>query len=581
MKERVEKKILAAVKKLFSIDPPDFKTEKPREEEHGDLATNVAFLLSRELKRSPNEVASLLAEELSKDSDFEKVEAVRGFVNIKLSKELLVQEFTRLLELGEEYYRENIGNGLKVQIEFVSANPTGPLHLGHGRGAVVGDTLARIFEFFGYEITREYYINDAGRQVYMLGVSVLFRYLQLFGKEKERPEIEKLFEEEGYKGEYVIELAKLLKESVGDSILEGNLEKAKESILSYGYGFELSYTRRFNPEKGSEVELCSLFGLDAMIDEIRRDLSDMGIGFDVWFSERSLYEEGLVEKLIEELSRRGFVYESEGALWLKTSEFGDDKDRVLRKSDGSYTYFASDIAYHWIKFKRGFDKVIDLWGSDHHGYIPRVKASLKMLDVPEDWLEVYLIQMVKLFKSGREVRMSKRSGEFVTLRELINDVGSDAVRFVFLTKRSDTPLDFDVDRVKEKSSDNPVFYVQYAHARISGVFREFRERFGKDPDVENLSEYVKELKEDAEIKLMKKALMMKDELIDVAQKRDPHLITYALIDLAGTFHNYYNHHRIIGSDRETMLGRIALLKGIRSTLRIGLKLIGVGAPEKM
>lgn len=576
MKERVERSVRDAVNKLFDIEPPQFKVEKPRDEKLGDLATNVSFLLARDLKKNPNEIASSLSEELSKEKIFEEVSAVRGFVNFRFSRDFLIEEFNRLLELGEEYFRENLGKGIRVQLEFVSANPTGPLHLGHGRGAVVGDTLARLFEFYGFNVTREYYINDAGRQVYLLGISVYHRYLELFGKED--LEIKEVFEREGYKGDYVIEIAKALKEAIGDLLLKGEVEEVKRILLSKTFDFELKYTKG---ESKDVVELCSNFGLDMMMDEIRRDLSDMGIEFDVWFSERDLYKRGLVEKLIKELEKKGYVYEAEGALWLKTSEFGDDKDRVLRKSDGSYTYFASDIAYHWDKFKRGFEKVIDLWGADHHGYIPRVKASLKMLGIPEDWLEVYLIQMVKLFRGGKEVKMSKRAGDFVPLRELMDDVGSDAVRFVFLTKRSDTPLDFDVDRVKERSSENPVFYVQYAHARISGVFREVRERFGIDPEKQDLREFLKELKEDAELKLMKKVLMMKDELAEVTLSRDPHLITYNLIELAGVFHNYYNHYRIIGSDKKIMLGRLALLKGIGETIRLSLKLIGVSAPERM
>ncbi len=579
MKERVEKSVIESIKELYSLEPPPFKVEKPREEKYGDLSTNVAFLIAKKLHKKPQDIAMELAEHMSSSSGLGKVEAVGGFVNVKFSEELIREEFRKLLAEGEKYYRENLGRGKRVQIEFVSANPTGPLHLGHGRGAVVGDTLARLLEFFGFDVTREYYINDAGRQVYLLGVSIFYRYLQLFGREKERPDIEELFEKEGYKGEYVVELAKLLREAVGELLTEGKVGEAKERMLSYSYGFPLNYLPKLKGD--SEVELCSAFGLDAMMDEIKRDLSDMGIEFDVWKSERSLYERGLVDKLIEELREKGFVYEKEGALWLKTSEFGDDKDRVLIKSDGSYTYFVSDIAYHWEKFQRGFEKVIDLWGADHHGYIPRVKASLKMLGIPEDWLEVYLVQMVRLIKEGREVKMSKRSGELVTLRELMDEVGPDAIRFVFLTKRSDTPLDFDVDRVKEKSSENPVFYVQYAHARISGVFREFRERFSEDPEKLKLTDKLDQLREEAEIKLMKKAIMMKDELVDVALRRDPHLITYALMDLSATFHNYYNHYRIIGVEEGKMLGRLALLMGVRNALRVGLKLIGVRAPEKM
>ena len=582
MKELVRSRIDKAIRGLFGADPVDFKVEKPKDEKLGDLATNAAFLLSKTMRRNPHEIAQELAERLSGEDIFESAEAVKGFINLRFSRSFLLSEFKRLLTEGEEYFREDIGKGMKVQLEFVSANPTGPLHLGHGRGAVVGDALARLFEFYGFDVTREYYINDAGRQVYVLGASVLYRYLELFGREKERPEIVKIFEEEGYRGEYVVEIAKALKEAIGDLLLyPEKVMEAKEKILSRGFKFPLSYTSSFKPEKEPDVELCSAFGLDMMMDEIREDLRSMGVEFDLWFSERSLYEKSLVDKLIEELKERGYVYEAEGALWLRTSEFGDDKDRVLRKSDGTYTYFASDIAYHWDKFRRGFEKVVNLWGADHHGYIPRVKASLRMLGIPEDWLEVYLIQMVRFFKEGKEVKMSKRAGTFVPLRDALREAGPDAVRFIFLTKRSDTPLDFDVDRAKEKSSENPVFYVQYAHARISGVFRETRERLGLDPEKEDLSGYLEALTEEIELRLIKKALMFKDELVDITLRREPHLITYLLIDLAGLFHNYYNHHRIIGSEENLMRGRLALLKGVREAIRLGLKLIGVSAPERM
>ncbi len=582
MKEVVLSKLIEVLSSLYGVKPPNLKVEKPKDEKLGDLATNVAFLLAKDLRKNPILIAQEVSEELSKDRTFESVEAVKGFINLRFSKEFLTEEFLRLLREGESYFKEDIGRGLKVQLEFVSANPTGPLHLGHGRGAVVGDTLARLMSFYGFNVTREYYINDAGRQVYLLGVSVLYRYLELFGEERSRPDVVEIFEREGYRGTYVVDIAKNIARAVERRLLsKEGVKEAKELILAYGFNFPLRYTESFVPKEDPQVELCSAFGLDMMMNEIREDLSSMGIEFDVWFSERSLYERGLVEELVEELRKKGFVYESEGALWLRTSEFGDDKDRVLRKSDGSYTYFASDIAYHWDKFRRGFEKVINFWGSDHHGYIPRVKAALKMLGIPEDWLEVYLIQMVKLFRGGKEVRMSKRAGTFVPLRELIEDVGPDAVRFVFLTKRSDTPLDFDVDRVKEKSSENPVFYVQYAHARISGVFREVRERFGTDPEREDLSGFLQELDQEEEMRIMKKVLMLKDDLIEVTLRRDPHLITYALIDLVSDFHRYYNHHRIIGSEERLMKGRLALLKGVREALRLSLKLIGVSAPERM
>ncbi len=580
MKEIIYEKINTILKGKYGIEPPQYKVETPKDEKLGDLASNVSFLLARTLRNNPVKIAEELASELSSFKEFEKVEAVRGFLNFTFSEDFVKEEIKKVLEGGENYFKENLGKGKKVQIEFVSANPTGPLHLGHGRGAVIGDSLARLMEFFGFNVTREYYINDAGRQVYLLGVSVLYRYQELFNKVDEK--IKEIFEKDGYKGEYVKEIAELLKKVVGDLIIRGEIEKAYEKIISSELPFEKNYIKKFSKNsKEPHIELCTLFGLDMMMDEIRRDLKEMDIDFDVWFSERSLYESRAVEKVIEKLKEKGYVYENEGALWLKTSEFGDDKDRVIVKSDGSYTYFAPDIAYHLNKYERGFEKVINLWGADHYGYIPRIKAALKMLGIPEDWLEIYLIQTVKLFREGKEVKMSKRAGNFVTLRELMDSVGKDAVRFVFLTKKSDTPLDIDVDLIKEKSSENPVFYVQYAHARISGIFREVKERYGMDAEKEDFSEYLKFLKEEPEIKLMKKVLMMKDELREIVLSRDPHLITYYLMSLSKLFHNYYNHYRIIGAEENVMKGRLALLKAIKISIYLGLKLIGVSAPERM
>ncbi len=578
MKEVLREKVEKAIEELYREKPEGFKIEKPKEEKFGDYSTNAAFLLAKPLRKSPSVIAEELSRFLAEDSMFEKISPERGFINFSLSKDFLIKELESLITEGEDYFREDLGKGRKVQVEFVSANPTGPLHLGHGRGAVVGDTISRLLEFYNYEVVREFYINDAGRQVYVLGVSIFYRYLQLFGKEREYPEIEKLFEEEGYKGEYVKELAVTLKEVLGEALLGQSLEEALEKLLSADFPFELNYLNRL--EELDSVKLCSSFGLDAMLHEIKRDLEGIGIDFDVWFSERSLYERGLVEELIEKLKEKGYIYESEGAVWLKASELGDDKDRVVRKSDGSYTYFASDIAYHYEKFRREFDRVINVWGADHHGYIPRLKAVLKALEIPEEWLEVYLIQMVRLFKGGKEVKMSKRAGNFVTLSSLVEEIGQDAVRFVFLTKRSDTPLDVDVNRLKEKSSDNPVFYVQYAHARISGVFREYEKRYSES--VENIPvDFLKHLWEEAEFKLVKKLLGMKDELVSATLKREPHAITYLLIETAGLFHNYYNHHRILGMDEEVMKSRLLLLKALRIFIKLGLKLIGVNAPDRM
>jgi len=582
MKEIVEKAVLSALRDLSLADdlPRGTRVEVPREEDHGDLATNVAFILSKAQKKDPSEIARILSERLAQEDLFEEVKPVRGFINFRLSRDFFRNELKNLLLKGEEYFRKDLGGGQKVQIEFVSANPTGPLHLGHGRGAVVGDVLARVMAFMGSKVTREYYINDAGRQVYLLGLSILYRYNELLNRKDLNSEIREEFERDGYKGEYVKELAKLLASVVGDTLARGEVKKAGDLLIS-SLSSEGKYIHLFDPEKDSAIDLIALFGLDLMMKEIRRDLSELGVSFDSWISERELRDKGEVDKVLKDLREKNYTYEEEGALWLRTSEFGDEKDRVLKKSNGELTYFASDIAYHLDKFRRGFERVIDLWGSDHFGYIKRVKAALKILGVPEEWLEVYMVQTVRLFKDGKEIKMSKRSGKFVTLKELISDVGPDAVRFIFLTRRSDTPLDFNVDLVKEKSSDNPVFYVQYAHARIAGVFREFKKRYGEDPLKAVETADPAKLTLDQEIRLIKKAIFLRDELVSVYTGRDPHLITYYLIGLASEFHNYYNHNRVIGVEEPLMLARLALLNGVRISLSLGLKLIGVSAPERM
>ncbi|NPA32165.1 MAG: arginine--tRNA ligase [Aquificae bacterium] len=582
MKELVKQKLQSALLELYNTAEENFKIEKPKDPEHGDLSTNLAFLLARKLKKPPQKIAQELANHLSKDPHFKSVEALKGFVNFRLSQELLKEEFKKFLLSPEEYLREDIGKGKKVQVEFVSANPTGPLHLGHGRGAVVGDTLSRLLEFFNYDVVREYYINDAGRQVRLLGISVLYRYMEECQRKDEElfRELERTFNEEGYRGEYVKEIARRLRKHVGDSLCfpaRAELSRIREELISKEE-IPLNYLKKYEP--GDAIELVSDFALDILLEEIRKDLLLMGVEFDVWFSERSLHESGLIDELVKLLKEKGYVYEKDGALWLKTSQFGDDKDRVIRRSDGTYTYFAADIAYHYDKLKRGFDKVINVWGADHHGYIPRVKASLKMLGAREDWLEVLLIQMVKLFRGGKEVKMSKRAGNFVTLRELLEEVGPDAVRFTFLTKRSDTPLDFDVEKVKEKSSENPVFYVQYAHARISGILREYEKLYGKKPSPLELAPYVSELTQ-AEEKLLKLVLFLKDELREITQKREPHLLTYYLIELAREFHHYYNHNRILGTQEKTMLSRLALALGVKEAIKTALGLMGVSAPERM
>lgn len=551
MKAKVKKALLETIKALYSTEINGFSLEPPREESYGDYATNVAFLLAKSLRKNPQEIAQEIANKLSNEGL--SAEALKGFINIRLKEGFLQEEFSRLFKEGSSYFFEPVERPLYMQVEFVSANPTGPLHVGHGRGAVVGDVLSRILKRFGHKVVREYYINDAGNQVYMLGLSVVYRYYELLGKEEEN--IKKVFEEEGYKGKYVIRLAKDLKAFYGEKLLHMPIEEAINIAKEYAY--------------------------KRLLEDIKETLDSMDVAFDVWFSERSLYEKGVVEEAIRELERRGYVYEKDGALWFKSSAFGDDKDRVLKKSDGSYTYFAGDVAYHYEKFKRGFEKVINLWGADHHGYEKRLMGALRALGIPEDWLVVEFVQMVRLISEGQEVSMSKRTGEFITLADLLEEVGKDAVRFVFLTRSSDTPLDFDIDLVKKKTSENPVFYVQYAHARVRGVFREVKERYGIDADKEDLVPYVKHLSSQEDLGLMKRCLYLKDVYEGVLNTFSPHLITYALLDLAKDFHHYYNHHRVMVEDKNTMLSRLALFKGVEITLKNAFEILGINAPERM
>ncbi|MDW8096190.1 MAG: arginine--tRNA ligase, partial [Aquificaceae bacterium] len=531
--------------------PEGFSFAPPREESYGDYSTNVAFLLAKEVRKSPEKIALEIVSNLPQDSFY--AEAVKGFVNFRVKPELLRREFEKLLREGESYFFKPVEKSLYIQIEFVSANPTGPLHVGHGRGAVVGDVLSKILQKFGHKTLREYYINDAGNQVYMLGLSVLFRYYQLFNRTDES--LSRVFEEEGYKGHYVIKLAKDLKAFYGEKLLSLQREEA--------------------------INLCKDYAHKRLLEDIKETLDTLGVSFDLWFSEKSLQERGLIEDVIRLLEQRGFVYEQDGALWFKSTTFGDDKDRVLRKSDGSYTYFASDVAYHWDKFKRGFERVVNLWGADHHGYEKRLMGALRALGVPEGWLRVEFVQMVRLLSGGQEVRMSKRTGEFVTLHELLEEVGTDAVRFIFLTRDADTPLDFDIDLVKRKTSENPVFYVQYAHARIRGVFREVKERYGFDADREDLTPYLNGLTSEEDIKLMKRSLQFKDIYEGVLHSFSPHTITYALLELSKDFHYYYNHNRVMVEDRNLMLSRLALFKGIETTLKTAFNLLGINAPERM
>jgi len=543
MKEIIKEKVKEAVKELnIETDFLEKATfEKPKREEYGDFATNVAFILAKYLKEKPTSIASRLSSILSKFPEFEKVEVVNGFINFFLSKDFYIKLLKKILM--EDFYISNIGSGEKILLEYVSANPTGPLHIGHGRGAVVGDVLYKIMSLTGFKPDREFYINDAGRQIKLLGESIYARMMELSGKDYQFPE-------DGYKGDYIINIAKeLLSEK--PEILELEEEKA--------------------------IETASSYGREKLLKRIKEDLEMLKVSFDTWFSEKKLYENGKVEEVITLLREKGLVYEKEGALWLRTTTYGDDKDRVLRRSNGEYTYFASDIAYHYDKIARGYERAIDIWGADHHGYIGRMKAAVQALGKPENWLEVILIQLVKLYQGGKEVKMSKRSGSFITLRELIEEVGADAVRFFFLLKRHDTPLDFDLDLALSKKSENPVYYVQYAHARLCSIIDKAKER-NIEPDFEK----IEMISTKDEFKLISECYRLRSELQSAALKREPHRLTYYLMDLSSAFHKFYNKHRVLDRENKALSSaRLLLVEAVRKTIKAGLNILNVSTPRRM
>ncbi len=540
----IRERIRRAVKEL-GAEVPFVELEVPRVPEHGDLSTPVAMTLAGRLRRPPREIAEAIASCLGEESIFERIDvAGPGFINFTFRKRYLQDELERLLKDPGGYLRKDLGKGQRVQVEFVSANPTGPLHLGHGRGAAVGAALANLLTRAGYEVEREFYVNDAGRQVRLLAESIFARYKEILG-------ITYPFPEDGYRGDYIRTLAAAAFNEVGDRFRDSDFGKADEYFMR--------------------------FGVDRMLRVIEDDLRMFGVVFDRWQSEKTLYDEGLVERCLEELKDKGKLYEKEGALWFRATEFGDDKDRVVIKSDGSHTYFASDIAYHWYKIQRGFDGLINIWGADHHGYVPRIKAVIRALGYPEERLNVLLVQIVTLLREGRPVQMSKRTGEFVTLREVIEEVGADTTKFIFLTRSHDSHLEFDIETAKKESAENPVYYVQYAYARINSIFRKAGEQGLERDGAVDLGH----LKEEAERTLIKKLLFYPLMFEGAVRTMEPHRITFYLQDLAGLFHPYYNTHRVLGEERDLTLARLRLCDAIKAVLNEGLSILDVAAPERM
>jgi len=541
-------KILEESTRALGIEPtPPIEVEVPPREFFGDMSTTLAISLSKPEKKSPKMMAEEIVNSIKDKTIFEKIDiAGPGFINFTFSKEFIYSRLKNLLIDKERFLRENIGRGRKIQIEFVSANPTGPLHLGHGRGAATGVALSNLLKAAGYQVDCEYYINDAGMQVKLLGLSVFARYKQLLG-------VGYPFPEEGYRGRYIDEIAKELLNTEGEKYIKADFEEVSDFFVDYSY--------------------------DIMLSRIKEDLKEFCITFDTWQSERELYREGDVERAINDLTTKGLLYEKEGATWFKSTAFRDDKDRVIIKKDGEYTYFSSDIAYHGKKIEKKYDELINIWGADHHGYIPRIRAVIEALGYPKEKVKILLVQIVTLLRGGKPVQMSKRAGKFVTLREVIEEVGVDTTKFMFLTRRPDSHLEFDLEVAKAQSSENPVFYVQYAHARINSIYAHAKE---KGIQTDTLYDAVlSHLSTPEELRIIRKLLMYPMIFEGAVNSHEPHRITFYLQELSGLFHPYYNKYRVVNGDTELSRARLALCEAIRVVLRDGLEILGISVPEKM
>ena len=540
MNELIRAELARVATALGAADAP-FVLERPRDAGHGDLATNLAMVIGRARKANPRAIATEILNTLAlPEGVISRTEiAGPGFINFWLAGDQLASALTSIVRAGERYGRDDFGRGIKVNVEFVSANPTGPLHVGHGRGAALGDGIAALLEWTGHEVTREFYVNDAGVQIDRLVES-------LWARIRQEP-----VPEQGYHGEYLVEAAERAVAALPGQLLESSFEAAAPALRD----FILADQRQEQ---------------DAL-------LADLGVRFELHTSERSMYQSGRVEALLAELDAKGLTYEKEGAVWLRTEPHGDDKDRVLRKSDGTLTYLTPDLAYHRDKHERGFARAIDVWGADHHGYIPRMRAALRALGYPDEFFEVVLVQLVKVMKGGEEVRMSKRAGDFVTLRELLDWVGSDAARYYFMMRKGETPFSFDVDLARRQTDENPVFYVQMAHARLSGIFRVA----GVDADQVGDSAELDALPAAEDSELLKQLLTFPEVVAGAARAREPHRITGYLEDLARAAHYWYHHCRVLGEAPATERARLVLARAARQVLRNALSLLGLSAPDRM
>jgi arginyl-tRNA synthetase len=533
---------------LPPVDMPGFVVEVPREREHGDFATNLAMLLPKQARMAPRKIAETLLENLPRGLRWlERVEvAGPGFINFHLDPRWVLEAVPLAVRQQADYGRVRLVDGKKVQVEFVSANPTGLLHMGNARGAALGDSIAAILDFAGWQVSREYYINDAGNQIENFGLSLEARYFQLLGREGEIPE-------GGYHGQDIVDTVRRYIEKHGDKLLDADRRTRLDTLVRYA--------------------------LAEKIGGIKKALAEFGVRYDVWFSEQSLHDAGKVDETLRQLRELGRLYEQDGALWFKATDFGVEKDEVVVRKNGIPTYFAADIAYHRDKFERGFDRVINIWGADHHGHVPRMKGAMAALGYDPDALDVVIMQLVRLFRGGEMVRMSKRTGQFVTLEELVEEVGRDAARYFFVMRSADSHLDFDLDLARTQSNDNPVYYVQYAHARICSIFRQLAEQGRQMPDPAGVN--LELLREEAELALARHLADFPEEVALAARQLAPHRIARYVHEVAGLLHSFYNVHRVITEDVELSNARLLLMEATRVVLRNALGLLGVSAPDKM
>ena len=539
LKTKIKDIIYDALTKMdINIDKKDIVVEIPKQRENGDFSSSIALKLCKELKMNPIELAESIKSNIA-DELIDEIEIAKpGFINFRLNRKQIFNGINEINKLEDNYGKSTIGNNEKINVEYVSANPTGILHLGTARGAAYGDSLCNILSFAGYDVTREYYINDAGNQIDNLGMSILVRYKELCGIEEELPE-------NGYHGVEIIKIAEKIKEEYGESKLNEDLEFFKN------------------------------LGLNTLLDQIKKDLKQFRVEFDIWTSEKDVRKKGRIEESLEILKKQGDTYEKDGALYLKTTKYGDDKDRVLIKSDGLYTYFTPDIAYHLDKIDRGYDKLIDVLGADHHGYVSRLKASIKALGYDDSKLTVKLLQLVRLIRNGEEVKMSKRTGKTVTITELIDEVGVDAARYFFSLRGLDTQMDFDIDLATKNSNENPMFYVQYAHARICSILRDAKEK-----NIDLANKFDTSITDSA-YNLISKVYEFNNVVEEAAIKREPHLITNYLYELATLFHSYYAQEKILTDDIDLASQKLAIINTVKITIKNALLLIGVEAKERM